>query len=155
MPKLFAVQPKFGRSDASKLMHPVSGRRRLAASLLFRPVDVRPKNKINVPCRNGRRQFNHAGIGFGEGSVRVHKLRCTRVSDVIAYAARRLLNLRAVKDGHPDDVSAKARIGNLVENMFLNFGSPPKTYPSSRIEKKNQANVPGIVIELRAQRLEI
>jgi len=128
-PKLFAVQSKLGWGGTAKLMHPVSGWRRLAASLPFRPVYVRAENKIDIPGGNRRGQFNHAGIGFGERSVRVHELRCTRISDVIAYAARRRVNLRVAKDGHPDDVSAQVRIRNLVENMFFNFGCPPKTNP--------------------------
>jgi len=68
---------------------------------------------------------------------------------------RRIFNLRAAKDWHPHDVSAKVRIGNLVENMLFNFGCPPKTNTSSGIKEKNQANVPSIVVELRAQRLKI
>ena len=155
MPKLFAFQSKLGRSGASKLMHPVSGRRRLAASLPFRPMYVWTENEINIPGGNRRRQFNHAGIGFGERSVHVHELHSARLIDVIAHAARRRLNLRAMKDWHPDDISAQVRIRILIEYMFFNFGCPPKTYPSRGIEKKNQANVPGIVIELGAQRLKI
>jgi hypothetical protein len=60
-----------------------------------------------------------------------------------------------VKDRHPHHIGAKVRIGNLVENIFFNFGGPPKTNPSSGIKEKEQADVSGIVVELRAQRLKV
>src|SRR5271169_1358347 len=87
--KLVRIQSQFRRGGAAKLVHPVSRRRRLIASLPVCPVRLRAKNKIDIPCGKVTRQMEHTRIGLRELSFRVKELGGARVGDAAALVPRR------------------------------------------------------------------
>ncbi len=82
-------------------------------------------------------------------------MRGAAVRDAPGLAMRGRLDVTGTKYRKPDDVSAQVRIGNFCQNTLFDFGGPPKTNASSRIDQKKQSHGPCISVERRANRLEV
>lgn len=135
-------------------MHPISGRR----WKILQPASIAGVGEVNVP----RRELNaEPGFQLQRCSKRprsfagcINIIFCAAVSprltgSVVGELRRRL----GIFHRDPNDIEPQAGIRQPVDYILLNFGGPPKTRPSSRVDQHDESHMTGVAIEIGMQRL--
>jgi len=153
--KQLRVEVKFGGPVLPKLVHPVSGRRGNVVAQPRRPAHCRGKYKVHVPRGDAAWQLNDAGIGVREPAGSVVKAADARIGDPPSLPPRGGLDCARPQDGDPHNVGAQVRAWSSFEDSVFDFGGPPKADPSGWIKQEEEADFAGVLVELRAEWLEI
>jgi len=82
-------------------------------------------------------------------------MRCARVGDSLRFLTRCRFDVACPEHWQPYDIGLQVRAWDLLENSLFNFGGPPKTNPSGRIDQEKQPHFTYVLVELGPNRLEV
>lgn len=147
--ELFAVEAKLRTPRPVKLMHPISR----CWGIVF-PARRGAEDNIYIPRGKSPRQLKDLRIKLRERGVSVVEVRGARIGGAVRFSMGGRFHVPRAQYGQPHDIGPEVRARILFENTLLNFGDPPKTYPSGWVEQEQQSHFSQVFVELGPQRLE-
>ncbi len=145
-----AIEAEVRGRSSSELMHPVGRRRRL-----FPPLNRRAKHQVNIPCGSPTFKMKDFRIELYQPRLWVKEARDAGVRKAPPFAPGCGFDCPYSEDGQPDDVSAQVGAGNRLKDFLLDFGGPPKTDSSRRVEEQEEADFSDVLVELELERAKV